>query len=82
MMYLLQDPTRQAEIHEMALVICAAIGFPALEGIVSLCTAGSLAFGESLLDVRQLLTGGKVPLVKQETPGWYRCISWRRLRSY
>ena len=36
MMYLLQDPTRQAEIHEMALVICAAIGFPALEGIVSL----------------------------------------------
>ena len=64
MMYLLQDPTRQAEIHEMALVICAAIGFPALEGIVSLALQAAWAFGESLLDVRQLLTGGKVPLVK------------------
>lgn len=64
MMYLLQDPTRQAEIHEMALVICATIGFPALEGIVSLALQAAWAFGESLLDVRQLLTGGKVPLVK------------------
>lgn len=64
MMCLLQDPTRQAEIHEMALVICAAIGFPALEGIVSLALQAAWAFGESLLDVRQLLTGGKVPLVK------------------
>ena len=64
MMYLLQDPTRQAEIHEMALVICAAIGFPALEGIVSFALQAAWAFGESLLDVRQLLTGGKVPLVK------------------
>ena len=64
MMYLLQDPTRQAEIHEMALVICAAIGFPALEGIVSLALQAAWAFGESLLDVRQLLAGGKVPLVK------------------
>ena len=64
MMYLLRDPTRQAEIHEMALVISAAIGFPALEGIVSLALQAAWAFGESLLDVRQLLTGGKVPLVK------------------
>ena len=48
----------------MALVICAAIGFPALEGIVSLALQAAWAFGDSLLDVRQLLTGGKVPLVK------------------
>lgn len=64
MMYLLRDPTRQAEIHEMALVICAAIGLPALEGIVSLALQAAWAFGESLMDVRQLLAGGKVPLVK------------------
>lgn len=64
MMYLLQDSTRQAEIHEMALVICAAIGLPALEGIVSLALQAAWAFGESLMDVRQLLAGGKVPLVK------------------
>lgn len=64
MMYLLRDPTRQSEIHEMALVICAAIGLPALEGIVSLALQAAWAFGESLMDVRQLLAGGKVPLVK------------------
>ena len=64
MMYLLRDPTRQSEIHEMALVICAVIGLPALEGIVSLALQAAWAFGESLMDVRQLLAGGKVPLVK------------------
>ena len=64
MMYLLRDPTRQSEIHEMALVICAAIGLPALEGIVSLALQAAWAFGESLMDVRQLFAGGKVPLVK------------------
>lgn len=64
LMYLLQDPTRQAEIHEMALIICTAIGLPALEGIVSLALQAAWAFGESLMDVRQLLAGGKVPLVK------------------
>ena len=37
----------------MALVICAAIGLPALEGIVSLALQAAWAFGESLMDVRQ-----------------------------
>ncbi len=64
LMYLLQDQTRQAEIHEMALIICSAIGLPALEGVVSLALQAAWAFGESLMDVRQLLAGGKVPLVK------------------
>ena len=45
-------------------MICAAIGLPALEGIVSLALQAAWAFGESLMDVRQLLAGGKVPLVK------------------
>lgn len=65
MMYLLRDPTRQSEIHEMALVImCRNRTSRALEGIVSLALQAAWAFGESLMDVRQLLAGGKVPLVK------------------
>lgn len=66
MMYLLKDPQKQMEIHEMALIICASIGLPALEGIVSFALQAAWAFGESLMDVRQLLAGGKVPLIKSE----------------
>lgn len=64
MVYLLKNPGCQAQIHEMALIICAALGIPALEGVVSLALEAAWAFGESVLDVRQLLAGGKIPLVK------------------
>lgn len=64
MVYLVKDPVRQAEIHQMALVICSAIGLPAIEGIVSLALQAAWSFGESVLDVRQLLQGGKIPMVK------------------
>lgn len=67
--YLLKDPSSQARIHEMSLLICSAIGLPALEGIVSLALEAAWAFGESVLDVRQLLAGGKIPLIKT-TGSW------------
>lgn len=62
--YLLKHPASQAQIHEMALIICSAIGLPALEGLVSLALQAAWAFGESIMDLRQLLQGGHVPLVK------------------
>jgi len=64
MTYLMTDSLRQAELHQMSLLICAAVGVPAIEGIVSLALATAWSFGESLLDVRQLLAGEKVPFVK------------------
>lgn len=64
LVYLIKNPACQAQIHELALVICTGLGFPALEGIVSLALQAAWAFGESVLDVRQLLNDGKVPLVK------------------
>ena len=64
MVYLIKNPGCQAQIHEMALTICAVMGIPALEGVVSLALQAAWAFGESVLDVRQLLAGGKIPLVK------------------
>lgn len=64
MVYLLKNPSCQAQIHEMSLMICTAVGLPALEGVVSLALEAAWAFGESVLDVRQLLAGGKIPLVK------------------
>lgn len=74
MVYLLKNPVRQAQIHETALTICAATGLVALEGAVSILLQTAWAFGESLLDVRQLLMGGKVPLVKTDQ-SWVLSLS-------
>ena len=74
MVYLLKNSVRQAQIHETALIICAATGLVALEEAVSLLLQAAWAFGESLLDVRQLLMGGKVPLVKTEQ-SWMLSLS-------
>lgn len=64
MVYLIKNPVCQVQIHEMALAICTLTGIPALESVVSLALEAVWAFGESILDVRQLLAGGKIPLVK------------------
>lgn len=64
MVFLLQDPSSQAQIHEMALAVCSYVGVPFLEGVVSLALQAAWAFGESVLDVRHLLRGGEVPLIK------------------
>lgn len=62
--YIMQDAASQAKVHELALVICASVGLPALESVVSLAIDAAWAFGESVLDVKQLLAGGKVALYK------------------
>lgn len=64
MVYLIKNPVCQVQIHEMALAICTLTGIPALESVVSLALEAVWAFGESILDLRQLLAGGKIPLVK------------------
>ncbi|NCB91773.1 MAG: hypothetical protein EOM40_04270 [Clostridia bacterium] len=66
MAYLIQSAACQSQIHEISLIICASIGLPALEGVVSLVLGAAWAFGESILDVRQLLSGGNIPLIKSQ----------------
>lgn len=62
--FLLSDPSSQAQIQEMALTICSYIGMPFLGPVVSLALQAAWAFGESVLDVRQLLQGKEIPLIK------------------
>lgn len=64
MAYLMTDSLRQAELHQMALMICTVLGMPAIEAVVRLALAAAWSYGESLLDVRNLLSGGKIPFVK------------------
>lgn len=64
LLYLLTDTGKQAQAHQMALVIGSAVGLPFLESVIVLALQAAWSFGESVLDIRCLLNGGKVPLVK------------------
>lgn len=64
MVHLLTDTGKQAQAHQMAMVIGSAVGLPFLESVISLALQAAWSFGESVLDIRCLLDGGKIPLVK------------------
>lgn len=62
--HLLSDPAKRGQAAALAAAIAATFLIPpaaaVIEGALLLCWA----FGESILDVRELLDGGRVPLVK------------------
>lgn len=66
-LHLLTDSTKQAQLNSTALAIATAIGLPQaqmiVEGILLVCWA----FGESVLDVRALLSGKKAALLKDNS---------------
>lgn len=64
--YLLGSPDKRAEAGALALTLCSVLAVPA---ITEAATQGILlawAYGESLVDIRSLLNGGGVPLVKDD----------------
>lgn len=65
--HLMTDPVKKAQLSATALAISSAIAMPyaesAIEGILLLCWA----FGESILDIRELLAGGEIALVKDSS---------------
>lgn len=62
--YLLTDAKKQGEAEAVATVICSAVGFPELIGLVKQGLLLGWAYGEGVVDVRVLLKGKKVPLMK------------------
>ena len=62
--YLLTDSVKQAEAQTMALTLCSLISMPALTEVVKHALLFAWAYGESIVDVRVLLKGKKVPLAK------------------
>lgn len=62
--HILADSAKRAQIEALALAIASVFLIPPaaaiIEGALMLCWA----FAESVLDVRELMDGGKVPLVK------------------
>lgn len=62
--YLLGDSEKRAEAKTLAMVVVGGTGILPLVSITAFLILGVWAFGESVADVRILLQGGKIPLIK------------------
>lgn len=66
LMWLLSNPEKRQEAEAMAAIIAGAVGAGPLTGIVSFFILSVWALGEAVCDIRTLLHGWKVPLLKSE----------------
>lgn len=62
--YLISDAAKMAQLHTLALGIASAFLIPPAAVIIESALLLCWSFAESILDVRELFHGGKVPLVK------------------
>lgn len=61
---LMADPVKVAQVTSVAAAIAASFLIPPAAGVIKSALILCWAFAESILDVRELFDGGKVPLVK------------------
>lgn len=66
-LYIQTDEAKQGEAELVATAICMLLLMPEFIDAVKEIILGGWAYAESICDVRTLLRGGKVPLVKSET---------------
>lgn len=64
LLYLEGDAASRESIRTMAIGLCSVLGMPMAEEVLTQALLICWAYGESIMDVRNLLSGGKVPLVK------------------
>lgn len=69
MVHLVSDGTKRTQAAGLASAITSAFLIPPATGVIEAALLLCWAFGESILDVRELFDGGKVPLVKS-TADW------------
>ena len=63
-LYLLTDAGKQAEAETLAVSLSTAIALPVLTGLVKQAILVAWAFGEAVMDIRALLDGKRVALIK------------------
>lgn len=63
-LYLQTDSVKKQEAYSIALALLGATSLAAFAGVVAQGILAAWAYGESILDVRTLLAGGKIPWVK------------------
>ena len=69
--YLLSDVNKVKKVSEMAAILGGASANPAVAGAVELGILTAWAYAESILDVRTLVNGGKIAIVK--SPAQWTC---------
>lgn len=62
--YLLSSPEKRAQAQSLALAIASAFLFPPAASIIEKALLVCWSFGESVLDLRELFSGGKIGLWK------------------
>lgn len=62
--YLLTDTVKQAEAEALALTLCSLLTVPGITEVVKHAILLAWAYGESIVDVRVLLKGKRVPAIK------------------
>ncbi len=74
-MYLISNQEKRAEIRVAALAACTVIALPALTPLLESAILLAWAYAESIYDVKSLLAGGKVPLLKNDGNWHYSLTS-------
>lgn len=69
--YLLSDETKRQEIKLAAELICALIALPELTPIVEGAILLGWAYAESVYDVKTIMEGGRIPLLKDDESWHY-----------
>lgn len=62
--YLLTDTQKKSEALTMATAICAATGTAPLVDVVKYLLLGCWAYGETLSEIKMLLSGGEISIIK------------------
>lgn len=66
LLYLYSSPSKKAQADALATTLASALLLPVAQPIISLALLSCWAFAESLLDIRELLKGGKISLLKND----------------
>lgn len=64
--HIMMSPQKRAQVSTLSLTIASALALPVASGIIGTALTACWAFAESVLDVRELLDGGKIALIKTD----------------
>lgn len=72
--YLWNDKTKHSEVRAAATVVCTLIFLPQLITLLESAIILGWAYAESVYDVKSLLAGGRIPLLKDDS-SWHYGLS-------
>lgn len=69
--YLLSDDEKQAEVELLAILLSSVLAVPEIAPVFKAAIVLGWAYAESVYDVKSLLSGGKIPLIKDKDSWHY-----------